>query len=86
MVHDHPWRGVSDLLLDETHSLTLIQRIGDVGCSRVFDADVSGGLHFFQGWLDYGPVQSVPVNMPTSFVQEHEVLTLPFPRPFPLLA
>jgi len=86
MVHDHACRGVPHLLLDETHALILIQRVGDVGCSRVSGADVSGGLYFFQGWLDYGPVQSVPVKVPALLIQEHEILTLPFPRPFPLLS
>jgi hypothetical protein len=63
MVHDHACRGVPDLLLDETHALILIQCVGDVGCSRVSGADVSGSLHFFQGRGNHGPVQSVPVKM-----------------------
>ena len=29
MVHDHACRGVPHLLLDETHALILIQRVGD---------------------------------------------------------
>ena len=86
MVDDHARRGVPDLLLDEAHALVLVQSIGDVGCSRVSGADVSGGPHFFQGRRNHGPVQSVPVKVATLLVQEHEVVATPFPRPLPLLA
>jgi hypothetical protein len=56
MVHNHARRGVPDLLLDETHALILVQCVGDVGCPRVFGADLSGRLYFFQGWGNHGPV------------------------------
>ncbi|MBP1715676.1 MAG: hypothetical protein H6Q42_3879 [Deltaproteobacteria bacterium] len=85
MVHDHARRGVPDLLLDETHALVPIQGVGDVGCSRVSGADVSGRLYFFQGWGNHGPVQCVPVKMAPLLVHEHEIFPIPLPRPFPLL-
>jgi len=86
MVHNHACRGVPDLLLDEAHALVPVQGVGDVGCSRVSGAAVGGGLYFFQGWGNHGPVQGVPVKMPAFLVHEHEIFPIPLPRPSPLLA
>jgi hypothetical protein len=86
MVHDHARRGVPDLLLDEAYALVLVQGVGDLGRSRIFGADVSGRLYFFQGWGNHGPVQCVPVKIAALLVHEHEIFPISLPSPFPLLA
>jgi len=47
MVPDHALCGVYDLFLEEAHAPIPVEHVGDAGCSRLSDADVSGGLCFF---------------------------------------
>lgn len=85
MVHNHSGCSVADLFLDVAQPFIIVHGIGNVWCPGVFNAHMGCNTHLFQGRIDYTPVDGVPMNGATLFIQKYKVIPITFPRPFPLL-